>query len=59
MTKNTKGTVISPLSFHSIVEVNLEGTDVDELFNTMVARILENIATFQMRGSQWVLSSII
>ena len=59
MTSIVRGTVIEPSSFHSIVEVNLEGTNVDELYNTMVARILENIATFQMRGSQWLFHSII
>ena len=59
MTSIKRGTVIQPSSFHSRVEVNLEGTNVDELYNNMVARILENIATFQMRGSQWVFGSII
>ena len=60
MTSITRGTVIEPSSFHSRVEVNLEGTNVDELHNNMVARIFENIASFQMRGSsQWVFSSII
>ena len=29
------------------------------IYNNMVARILENVATIQMRGSQWVFSSII
>ena len=59
MTSILRGTVVVPSSFHSRVVVNLEGTNVDELYNTMVARILENIATFQMRGSQWTFSSII
>ena len=59
MTSIKRGTVIQPSSFHSRVEVNLEGTNVHELHNNMVERILENIATLQMRGSQWVFSSII
>ena len=59
MTSIKRGTVIQPSSFHSRVEVNLEGTNVDELYNNMVERILESIATFQMRGSQWVFSSFI
>ena len=59
ITSIVRGTVIEPSSFHPRVEVNLEGTNVDELYNTMVERILENIATFQMRGSQWTFNSII
>lgn len=49
-----EGKIIEPKSFHSRVETNFEGTNVQEMFNTMVARILENIATFQQGGSQWV-----
>ena len=59
MTSIVRGTVIEPSSFHSRVEVNLEGTNVDELYNAMVARSLENIANFQMRGSQWTFNSVI
>ena len=53
------GTTIDPASFHSNVEVNLEGTDVDELYDAMVDRALEAMATFQMRGSNWTFRSII
>ena len=46
-------------SFHSKPEVNLEGTDVDDLYNTMVDRVLEAMATFQRDGSNWTFKSII
>ena len=46
-------------SFHSKPEVNLEGTDVDDLYNTMVDRVLETMATFQRDGSNWTFKSII
>ena len=39
--------------FHSKIEINLEGTDENELLNEMIARIDENIANFQRRGSNW------
>ena len=44
--------------FHSQIEINLEGTDKNELLNEMIARIDENIANFQQRGSNWVFVSI-
>ena len=37
---------IKPAAFHSNIEVNLDGTDEKELYDTMVERILEQIATF-------------
>ena len=37
--------------FHSKIEINLGGTDENELLNEMIARIDENIANFQRRGS--------
>ena len=46
-------------SFHSKAEVNLEATDVDELYNTMVDSVLESMATFQREGSNWTFKSII
>ena len=46
-------------SFHSKPEVNLEGTDVDDLYNTMADRVLEAMATFQRDGSNWTFKSII
>ena len=49
---------IEQSSFHSQVEINLEGTNLDELYKNMMARIFENIASFQRRGSQWVFVAI-
>ena len=46
-------------SFHSKPEVNLEGTDVDDLYNTMVDRVLDAMATFQRDRSNWTFKSII
>ena len=37
---------IKPADFHSNIEVNLDGTDEKDLYDTMVERILEKIATF-------------
>ena len=51
--------VIQPSAFHSNIEVNLDGTDEEELYITMVERIIENMATFQSMGSGWRLHSII
>ena len=46
--------IIHKTSFHSKAEVNLEGTDVDDLYDAMTDRVLESMATFQMRGSNWI-----
>ena len=46
-------------AFHSNIEINLDGTDEEELSHKMVERILEKLATFQSRGSGWRLHSII
>ena len=43
---------IKPADFHSNIEVNLDGTDEKELYDTMVERILEKIATFLATGSE-------
>ena len=56
---NLGETVIKPADFHSDIEVNLDGTDEIELYDTMVERIIENMATFQSKGSGWRLYSII
>ena len=39
--------------FHSGIEENLEGTNENELYEEMNERILENIANFQRKGSNW------
>ena len=46
-------------AFNSKPEVNLEGTDVHDLYNTMADRVLEAMATFQRDGSNWTFKSII
>ncbi|XP_072017519.1 uncharacterized protein [Amphiura filiformis] len=45
--------------FTSTTDVNLEPTDLDELYNRWSERILENIASFQNCGSGWVFKSIV
>ncbi|XP_060083028.1 uncharacterized protein LOC132562303 [Ylistrum balloti] len=52
-------TIVEPAAFHSNVEINLEGTDADELYDAMVDRVMEAMATFQLRGSNWTFKSII
>ena len=44
--------------FHSEIEENLEGTNENELYEEMNERILENIGTFQRRGSNWQFVSV-
>ena len=46
-------------AFSSKPELNLEGTDVDDLYSTMLDRVLETLATFQRNGSNWTFKSII
>ena len=50
---------IKPFAFHSEIEVNLDGTDEKELFDTMVERILEKIATFLATNSETIFHSVI
>ena len=57
--QTNSGTVIQPSAFHSDIEANLNGTDEKELYDTMVERVIEKMATFQSMGSVWRLHSII
>ena len=50
---------IKPADFHSCVEVNLDGTNEEDLYDTMVDRVLENIANFMAMGSDVRFHSII
>ena len=50
---------ILPRNFHSNIEVNLDGTDEKDLYDTMVDMILERIATFLAEGSEVRFHSII
>ena len=53
-------TVIYPSNFSSYIEVNLDGTDENELYNTMIERAMENMASMQqVMGSRWRFRSII
>ena len=53
-------TIIQPFAFHSTIEVNLDGTDEEELYITMTEKIIEKMAKLQqVTGSGWRLHSII
>jgi hypothetical protein len=41
------------------LEVVLESTDVKELYENAVDRIIELIANFQMRGRNWRFKSVV
>ena len=49
--QTNSGVVIQPSAFHSGIEINLDGTDEKELYDTMVERIIGKMATFQFMGS--------
>ena len=46
-------------AFHSHIEVNLEGSDADDMYTTMADKVMEALASFQREGSNWILQSII
>ena len=50
---------IKPADFNSNIEVNLDGTDKKELYDTMVERVLENLATFLATESETRFHSVI
>ena len=53
-------TIILPSNFSSNIEVNLNGTNEDDLYVTMIERIMENMASLQqVEGSGWRFHSII
>ena len=53
-------TIIRPSNFSSYIEVNLDRTDENELYNTMIERVMENMARLQqVMGSGWRFRSII
>ena len=52
--------IIAPSNFSSEIEVNLDGTDEDDLFVRMTERVMENMAAQQqVEGSGWRFHSII
>ena len=61
MQKRTKSgeTVIQKADFHSDFGINLDGTDVKELYDIMVERIIEKIASYQAKETGSSLHSII
>ena len=50
---------INPYPFHPDIEINLDGTDEKELYDTMVERILEEIAKFMSKDSDVRFHSVI
>ena len=50
---------MKPANFHSCIEVNLDGTNEEDLYDTMVDRVLENIAKYMAMGSDVRFHSII
>ena len=50
---------IKPANFHSCIEVNLDGTNEEDLYDTMVDRVLENVAKYMVIGSDVKFHSII
>ena len=55
---STEEMMVKQADFDSSIEVNLDGMDERELYDTIVERILENMAAFQNDGSPWKLRSI-
>ena len=54
------GEIIRPFDFHSKTEVNLEGTDKNELYNDMLDTIEEKIQKLEhAEGTGWRLHSVI
>ena len=55
-----EGEIIKPFDFHSRIEVNLEGTDEDELYDTMIDTIEGKIQKLEnAEGTGWHFHSII
>ena len=55
-----EGEIIKPFGFHSRTEVNLEGTDEDELYDTMIDTIEGKIQKLEnAEGTGWHFHSII
>ena len=52
--------IIAPSNFSSEIEINVDGTDEDDLFIRMTERAMENMANLlQVEGSGWRFHSII
>ena len=53
------GETVKPFQFHSDIELNLEATEEDELYDKMIDRIEHKIQTTQQQESGWTFHSII
>ena len=45
--------------FYSKTEINFQGIDVSDLYKTMTDKMLNSLAAYQQRGSNWVFDSIV
>ena len=50
---------IKPADFHSYIEVNLDGTNEEDLYDIMADRVLENITKYVAKGSDVRFHSVI
>ena len=53
------GQVIKPGQYHSRIELNLEATDEDELYETMVDVIEHKIQKYEAEESGWAFHSVV
>ena len=56
---HTGEVITQEASFYSMIKMNLEATDLDELYNEMIEVVLERLTGFQMQGSNWVFKNIV
>ena len=57
--EGAEGTIRQRFAFHSAIKLILEGTDVEEVFNEMIAEIEEAMQKAQnAEGSGWTLAGI-
>ena len=54
----TGNVIFTSAYFSSNVEINFQGIDVSNLYKVMSDKMLESLATYQQRGSNWVFDSI-
>ena len=54
----TGNVIFTSAYFSSNVEINIQGNDVSNLYKGMSDKMLESLATYQQRGSNWVFDSI-
>jgi len=55
---NTGETELLIPAFSSCIEIILESTNINEIYDVMVERIKENLASFNNRGSNWIFKSV-